>query len=60
MEFRRTLFQERGNAFLEIRRRARDTLRLEFQSQRAAGSTADFKEGITAFLEKRPAKFQGK
>ena len=37
-----------------------DQLDLEFQSQRTAGSTADFKEGVTAFLEKRPAKFQGK
>jgi 2-(1,2-epoxy-1,2-dihydrophenyl)acetyl-CoA isomerase len=37
-----------------------DQLDLEFQSQRIAGSTTDFKEGVTAFLEKRPAKFKGK
>ncbi|MBV9531299.1 MAG: enoyl-CoA hydratase/isomerase [Bradyrhizobium sp.] len=37
-----------------------DQLNLEFQSQRAAGSTEDFREGVTAFLEKRPAKFAGK
>src|SRR6202000_635320 len=37
-----------------------DQLNLEFESQRKAGSTADFKEGVTAFLEKRQAKFQGK
>jgi 2-(1,2-epoxy-1,2-dihydrophenyl)acetyl-CoA isomerase len=37
-----------------------DQLNLEFESQRMAGSTADFKEGVTAFLEKRPAKFKGK
>jgi 2-(1,2-epoxy-1,2-dihydrophenyl)acetyl-CoA isomerase len=37
-----------------------DQLNLEFESQRIAGSTVDFKEGVTAFLEKRPAKFQGK
>jgi 2-(1,2-epoxy-1,2-dihydrophenyl)acetyl-CoA isomerase len=35
-------------------------LNLEFESQRAAGSSQDFKEGIAAFLEKRPAKFQGR
>jgi 2-(1,2-epoxy-1,2-dihydrophenyl)acetyl-CoA isomerase len=37
-----------------------DQLNLEFQSQRLAGRTSDFKEGVTAFLEKRPAKFTGK
>ena len=37
-----------------------DQLNLEFESQRIAGSTVDFKEGVTAFLEKRPAKFHGK
>jgi len=34
-----------------------DQLNLEFQSQRIAGATEDFREGVTAFLEKRPAKF---
>jgi len=37
-----------------------DQLNLEFKSQRVAGATEDFKEGVTAFLEKRPAKFKGK
>src|ERR1700709_2784269 len=37
-----------------------DQLNLEFESQRVAGATTDFKEGVTAFLEKRPAKFHGK
>ncbi|MHC2335930.1 enoyl-CoA hydratase/isomerase [Bradyrhizobium sp. USDA 4454] len=37
-----------------------DQLNLEFESQRIAGSAEDFKEGVTAFLEKRPAKFKGK
>ena len=37
-----------------------DQLNLEFQSQRIAGATEDFKEGVGAFLEKRPAKFRGR
>jgi 2-(1,2-epoxy-1,2-dihydrophenyl)acetyl-CoA isomerase len=37
-----------------------DQLNLEYQLQRMAGRTSDFKEGVTAFLEKRPAKFTGK
>ena len=37
-----------------------DQLNLEVQSQRLAGSADDFKEGVSAFLEKRPAKFKGK
>jgi 2-(1,2-epoxy-1,2-dihydrophenyl)acetyl-CoA isomerase len=36
-----------------------EQLNLEFESQRIAGSSADFKEGVGAFLEKRPAKFKG-
>lgn len=36
-----------------------EQLDLEFRTQRVAGSTADFKEGVTAFLEKRPANFTG-
>jgi 2-(1,2-epoxy-1,2-dihydrophenyl)acetyl-CoA isomerase len=32
---------------------------LECRSQRLAGATADFREGVKAFLEKRPAKFVG-
>ena len=36
-----------------------DQINLEVQSQRIAGSAADFKEGVSAFLEKRPAKFTG-
>jgi 2-(1,2-epoxy-1,2-dihydrophenyl)acetyl-CoA isomerase len=37
-----------------------DQLNLEFESQRIAGSTEDFKEGVGAFLAKRPAQFKGK
>jgi 2-(1,2-epoxy-1,2-dihydrophenyl)acetyl-CoA isomerase len=42
-----------GNSFEE-------QLNLEFESQGIAGAAEDFKEGVTAFLEKRPAKFKGK
>ncbi|MBC7578831.1 enoyl-CoA hydratase/isomerase [Tardiphaga sp.] len=36
-----------------------DQINLEVQSQRIAGGSTDFKEGVSAFLEKRPAKFTG-
>lgn len=35
-------------------------LDLERDSQRRLGFAEDFKEGVTAFLEKRPAKFSGR
>jgi 2-(1,2-epoxy-1,2-dihydrophenyl)acetyl-CoA isomerase len=37
-----------------------DQINLEVKSQRIAGNSPDFKEGVSAFLEKRPAKFTGK
>jgi 2-(1,2-epoxy-1,2-dihydrophenyl)acetyl-CoA isomerase len=37
-----------------------DQLNLEFQCQLRAGDTDDFREGVGAFLEKRPAQFKGK
>lgn len=37
-----------------------EQLNLERWLQRDAGRTEDFKEGVKAFLEKRPAQFQGK
>jgi 2-(1,2-epoxy-1,2-dihydrophenyl)acetyl-CoA isomerase len=37
-----------------------DQLNLEFESQRIAGAAEDFREGVSAFLEKRPAKFKGR
>lgn len=36
-----------------------DQINLEVQSQRIAGGSTDFKEGVAAFLEKRPANFTG-
>jgi 2-(1,2-epoxy-1,2-dihydrophenyl)acetyl-CoA isomerase len=36
-----------------------EQLDLEVRSQRIAGASADSKEGVQAFLEKRPAKFAG-
>ena len=35
-------------------------LDLERDLQRIAGKTEDYREGVTAFLEKRPARFQGR
>lgn len=37
-----------------------DTLARERADQKTAGATADFKEGVAAFLEKRPARYEGK
>lgn len=37
-----------------------DQLDLEYRLQRQAGATDDFSEGVTAFLEKRPARFTGR
>jgi 2-(1,2-epoxy-1,2-dihydrophenyl)acetyl-CoA isomerase len=34
-------------------------LTLEAELQNVAGASADFREGVTAFLEKRPARFRG-
>jgi 2-(1,2-epoxy-1,2-dihydrophenyl)acetyl-CoA isomerase len=37
-----------------------EALMVERRNQLAAGRSADFAEGVTAFLQKRPAKFSGK
>jgi 2-(1,2-epoxy-1,2-dihydrophenyl)acetyl-CoA isomerase len=50
---RKLYWESPGNSFEE-------QLDLEQRLQREAGSAEDFKEGVTAFLEKRPAKFKGK
>jgi 2-(1,2-epoxy-1,2-dihydrophenyl)acetyl-CoA isomerase len=34
-------------------------LDVERDAQRALGRTGDYKEGVAAFMEKRPAKFSG-
>ena len=49
---RKLYWESPGNSF-------EDQLSLEARSQRTAGATADFKEGVAAFLEKRPARFRG-
>ncbi len=36
-----------------------EQLDLEYRTQRVAGATADFREGVAAFLEKRAARFRG-
>ncbi len=50
---RRLYWESSDNSF-------EDQLDLEQQMQRRAGAAEDFREGVTAFLEKRPAKFKGK
>jgi 2-(1,2-epoxy-1,2-dihydrophenyl)acetyl-CoA isomerase len=35
-------------------------LDLERDLQREAGRTEDYREGVAAFLEKRPARFEGR
>jgi len=49
---RRLYWESPQNSFEE-------QLDLECRSQRLAGESEDFREGVKAFLDKRPAKFIG-
>jgi len=49
---RKAYWQSEDNTFEE-------QLQLERQQQRVAGRTKDFNEGVTAFRQKRPARFLG-
>jgi 2-(1,2-epoxy-1,2-dihydrophenyl)acetyl-CoA isomerase len=48
------LFEHAYTASLE------EQLALEAELQHAASETADFREGVQAFLEKRVARFEGR
>jgi 2-(1,2-epoxy-1,2-dihydrophenyl)acetyl-CoA isomerase len=37
-----------------------DQLALEARLQAEAAASRDFREGVTAFLEKRPARYEGR
>lgn len=56
----RALSMIRKSAWAALDSSFDDQLDLERQLQRDAGRTDDFVEGVTAFLEKRPARFTGR
>ncbi len=49
---RQALWQSAENTYEE-------QLEVELRGQREAGQTLDYREGVQAFLEKRPAEFKG-
>lgn len=68
MELARKLANGPGRAYAELKKLVYESqyqdfekyMSLESATQVKLGTTADFKEGITSFLEKRPAIFEGK
>lgn len=52
---------DRLNSFTaQMRCELRKALDLQRDEMRRLGFTKDYREGVTAFLEKRPAKFPGR
>lgn len=55
----KTLSMIRRLAWASLDNSWEQQLQAEREAQRAAGQTEDFREGVTAFFQKRPAKFKG-
>ena len=48
-----------ANEVLDARDGVLEALAREVETQRAAAATRDFREGLSAFMEKRPPRFTG-